>query len=216
MPETPVSFSVQEPEGVITLEGQLFVPETDGPAPGVVVCHPHPLYGGAMGNNVVEAICGKLQARGLATLRFNFRGVGSSQGAHGQGVDELRDAGAALACLEQQAGVAPARIGLAGYSFGSRVSLQTAGADPRVQAVAMIALPTSRLDTTTALDDYQKPKFFISGGRDDVSNTDALRAYVDHLPEPRTLQVVEGIDHFWLGAESAMADAVADFFADSL
>ena len=107
--------------------------------------------------------------------------------------------------------MAPARIGLAGYSFGSRVSLQTAGADPRVQAVAMIALPTSRLDTTTALDDYQKPKFFISGGRDDVSNTDALRAYVDHLPEPRTLQVVEGIDHFWLGAESAMADAVADF-----
>ena len=80
--------------GELTLEGLIAKP--GGGAPAAVVCHPHPLYGGSMYNNVVEAILEALWQRGFATLRFNFRGVGASEGEHSGGVGEGDDAKAAM------------------------------------------------------------------------------------------------------------------------
>ena len=87
-----------------TLEGFLHLPEGDGPFPGVVVCHPHPQMGGDMNNNVVMGVCYSLFIAGIASLRFNFRGAGRSQGVYDEGRGEMDDA---LAALEFAASQSP-------------------------------------------------------------------------------------------------------------
>src|SRR3990172_254396 len=91
-----------------------------GASAGVVICHPHPLYGGDMDNPVVVRVQEACAAEGLATLRFNFRGVGGSSGTHGEGGGEQDDARAALEALEQKAGTAA--LAIAGYSFGAWIA----------------------------------------------------------------------------------------------
>ena len=87
MTETRVTF----PCGDLTLEGVTSVPEGEGPFPAVAVCHPHPLQGGMMDNNVVFAVCRSLMRASIASLRFNFRGVGRSEGRHDEGAGEQDD-----------------------------------------------------------------------------------------------------------------------------
>src|SRR5258708_33693766 len=98
MKELPIKFRSRE----LTLEGLMANPRGDAPA--AVVCHPHPMYGGSMFNNVVEAILGALWGLEYATLRFNFRGVGASEGEHDGGRGEADDAAAAMEFLLSQPG----------------------------------------------------------------------------------------------------------------
>src|SRR5438093_11343393 len=126
--EQPVVIDVSRQ---LTLEARLSVPAA--PGGGVVICHPHPLYGGDMDNPVVvrvQEVCVEL---GLATLRFNFRSVGGSTGSHANGVGEQDHAVAALDVLATTAGDQPRAI--AGYSFGARVAALVAGRDARVSRV---------------------------------------------------------------------------------
>src|ERR1700719_3146739 len=115
MDEIQVSFR----SGDLTLEGLLANP--GGGAPAAVVCHPHPMYGGSMYNNVVERILAAMWQAGYATLRFNFRGVGASDGEHDGGRGEVDDAAAAMTYLRSQPGVARSGAVMAGYSFGAMV-----------------------------------------------------------------------------------------------
>ena len=110
------------PCGEISLEGILSLPDGDGPFPLVVICHPHPLYGGSMDNNVVQSITKKLPGRELATLIFNFRGVGRSGGRFGGGIAEREDLKAALLLPQPKTRVDPDKMGTCGYSFGSLVA----------------------------------------------------------------------------------------------
>jgi uncharacterized protein len=96
--------SVNIPSGQLKLEGLMARPAGDGAVHGAVVCHPHPLYGGSMHNNVVEAILEALWKLGFATLRFNFRGVGASDGEYSGGSGETDDTKAAMQFLLSQAG----------------------------------------------------------------------------------------------------------------
>ena len=116
-------IEVRFPSGELLLEGVLGLPEGDGPFPAVVVCHPHPLYGGSMDNNVVNSICEALTRASLVSFKFNFRGVGGSQGTHSGGAGEQEDVAAAISFVSDQAEVDPGRIGLAGYSAGAGYSL---------------------------------------------------------------------------------------------
>jgi pimeloyl-ACP methyl ester carboxylesterase len=121
------------------LEALLSLPES--PRGALVICHPHPLYGGDMHNPVVVRVAEVAQGLGLATLRFNFRGVGISGGVHGGGEGEQDDVTAALKLL---AGRLPADrpTGLAGYSFGGWVSARVAAAMPALPALALVAPPS--------------------------------------------------------------------------
>ncbi|MPZ24584.1 MAG: hypothetical protein GEU28_13855 [Dehalococcoidia bacterium] len=112
-----ISTTDTEPE----LEGVLHLPDST-PAPGVVICHPHPLYGGDMDNYVVAALCRALVAADFAALRFNFRGVGASQGNHDGRIGERSDARRALDWLGNHESVDPERLAIAGYSFGAIVA----------------------------------------------------------------------------------------------
>src|SRR5688572_7322236 len=112
----PEFHAVNFPSSELSLEGMLQLPE-ETPAPGIVVCHPHPMYGGDMYNNVVEAICVTALENGIAGLRFNFRGASGSEGRYDNGIGEQDDVRAALAYVRGLPEVDSDRVALAGYSF---------------------------------------------------------------------------------------------------
>jgi alpha/beta superfamily hydrolase len=192
-----------------TLEGIFSLPEGEGPFGLVVVCHPHPLYGGNMSNNVVYAVCDALEDRKLAWLKFNFRGVGRSGGRFADGLGEREDVKAAISFGEKRAGIDSQRIGLAGYSFGSIVALPAAVEDARVKAVAGIS---PFVQPENLLDHYPRPKFFTCGTEDGYIDAEALEQLLQRMPEPKELAIYPGVDHFWGGEEGPMAEKVGQFF----
>jgi len=201
--------------GELQLEGVLQLPEGVGaPIAGVVVCHPHPLYGGDMWNDVVEQVCRELQASGLAALRFNFRGVGGSQGEHGAGVGERDDVWAALDVLRSRAEIDSARLGLAGYSFGGGVALN-AGPAAGVKALAAISAPPRMIDFT-AMRGFEIPVLLIAGDRDEFAPADTLPQLAIALGAKAEVTIVPGADHFWWGHARELRKGVGEFFARAL
>jgi alpha/beta superfamily hydrolase len=203
IPEQPVTFAVTPAQ---SLEGALSLP---GGAPaGVVVCHPHPLYGGDMDNPVVTAAVDACAAQGLATLRFNFRGVGASKGSWDEGRGEQDDVRAALALLRQR--LQPnARLALAGYSFGASMSSRVAVGGPPPAGLALIApplgapgwQPPSKLQV-------DGPVLLIAGRNDHICPPQALTAFGQTLPGA-TVTILEGTDHFFATALAPLEAALA-------
>lgn len=207
--------SINFPSGNLILEGRLSLPQGQGQLPGVVICHPHPLYGGDMDNNVVEGITTALEERQMAVLAFNFRGVGHSQGTHDRGNGEVDDALAAARCLASNPSVDRERILIAGYSFGAVVALKAAAKDQGFQAVALVACPTRSLESPEVQAIIQ-PKLFIHGDKDNVVQMDVFQSLVQRLLQPTQIEVLPGADHFLQGYEDQVGERVADFFASTL
>jgi alpha/beta superfamily hydrolase len=195
-----------------TLEGELRLPDSTAPVGGVVVAHPHPQRGGSMSSNVVMAICEGLAAAGIASLRFNFRGVGASEGSFGDGVAEQDDVRGALDLFAAQPDVDPNRIGLAGYSFGARASLGVVAGTPNVKALFCVAPPLREPIPASAI---PCPHLILLGDRDGNA-ANGVDAYAANLPDPSRLRVVSGTDHFWWGFEPVLAEAAREFFSESL
>jgi len=203
------------PCGEIKLEGLYYGIAAQGPVPAVAVCHPHPLYGGSMHNNVTYAVADGLVKSGMAALLFNFRGVGRSGGRHSGGTAEQDDIKAALGWLQGQPVVDKERLGLAGYSFGGGVALPVACADERVKCVALIS-PYFESPPISLLRGCAKPKLIMGGGSDDMVPPSDVEQYGREAGEPKTYEMIKGADHFWGGYEGPMADKVASFFNLSL
>ena len=193
----------------IQLEGVLHIPEGNGPFPAAIVCHPHPLYGGDMDNNVVMAVCTALVKKRIAALRFNFRGVGNSGGNYGDGLGEQDDLRAALDFISTLNEIDIQRLGLAGYSFGGMVALALAIRDNRVKRLALIspALPEKGWEQ---LKDYVLPKLILVGDND---TSVPYRPFRRFFGDDRHYQVVAGADHFWVGFEPLITDKIARFLA---
>jgi len=209
--ETHVSIPCDEN----TLEGTLSKPDGNGQYAGIVVCHPHPLYGGDMYNNVVEAVYRELENRLMVALRFNFRGVGESCGSVADSSGNLDDIGAAIDYLLTVDGVDPARIGLVGYSYGAAMTLRYAPNDERVRAIATIS-PTMTPVSSDPIQKYDKPKYFISGEKDGVVPLNKFKYLVGIVAEPKSYRIAAGVDHFWAGHEEVMADDVVSFLVKTL
>jgi alpha/beta superfamily hydrolase len=207
MKQARVSF----PSGELFLEGILAIPEGAGPFPAVIVCHPHPLYGGSMDNNVVYSLFEALTQASLASFKFNFRGVGGSQGEFGQGIGEQEDVEAAISFISTLKDVDSKRIGLAGYSAGAGFALPVGLNDVRIKALAAVSPPLSMFDFDF-LKVCPKPKLLISGGRDNFTSADQFLEFCQNLPEPKEYESIEGADHFWWGYESGLAAKVTAFF----
>ncbi len=212
MRQSAVSFEV---EG-LNFEGAVAQPEDGGTGmPGVVICHPHPLHGGNMDNNVVLADSFALVDQGFATLRFNFRGVGNSEGQHTKGELEHQEVLGALEVLRAWPGVNSRRIGLAGYSFGTSVILGSLALHKKAKAFALISPPLRALEST-GLMKKDHPVFVIAGDQDKVVQSDKFSPVLDSFAYPPDRHVVPGVDHYWFGDESLMALPVAEFFAKAL
>lgn len=208
MNETKVAFR----SGRLLLEGAMSSPAGIGPYAAVLVCHPHPSFGGSMDNNVVKSICEVLFDRSIMILKFNFRGVGRSQGRFGHGIGEQEDVEAAIAFLSAEKHVDPHRMGLAGYSAGVVFGLPVAVRDARVQALAAISLPFGMMDLE-AVRNWPKPKLFVAGSRDDFASVDELTEFCRNCVEPKECAIIEGADHFWQGYEATLTTRVGDFFS---
>ena len=202
--------------GDITLEGVLSHPQNSLSGPGLVICHPHPLYGGDMNNNVVMGIKGALQSEGFVILRFNFRGVILSEGKYDDGKGEVDDVIAAVNFLRFQAMVAQDRLFLAGYSFGAWVGLRAALAmKPLLRAVAGIAPPCSVYDFHF-LHDNNLPILLVGGEHDTFCDKKELEIVFDKISSSKKKVIVPQSDHFFSGREGEIGREIKKFFSPYL
>ena len=194
----------------LTLEGRYARGERDAVA---VVAHPHPLYGGSMDNNVVEAACGAAAARGCATLRFNFRGVGRSGGHHDEGVGEVDDIGAAVATARERTG-GDANVVLVGYSFGAWVATRAVVDGLRPDALVLVSPPVDFVSFAgLVLPDL--PALVAVGGRDEYCSLGSLEAWLDTQDHRPRLETIDGASHFYFGAERPLV-RILDGFLEGL
>jgi hypothetical protein len=196
--------TVLETADAIALEAEIDVPADRWG--GVVLAHPHPTYGGNMHASVTDALFETLPRHGLATVRFNFRGVGSSGGEHDHGLGERLDIVAAIELLSM---FVDGPLVLSGYSFGADVSLCVF--DPRITGWYAVAPPlrtVSAADFAAATD--PRPKHLAVAEHDQFNPPDAARATT---AEWRATEVtcIPGADHFLNGRLSHVADGCVDF-----
>lgn len=208
-----VNFNHPDNQGPM-LEGVLHLPEGAGPFPGAVVCHPHPQFGGSMDVPLVVALAQGLAEAGFAALRFNFRGVGASQGAFDEGVGEAEDVEAAIAYLAAQPSVQPADLAVVGYSFGAWVGLEAACRTAAASAVAAVALPMWRMPEGW-LSDCALPKLFIAGDRDTVCPVRELQEWARTLSGPTEVAILTRADHYLAHREPHIVKEVVRFLRDS-
>jgi alpha/beta superfamily hydrolase len=202
------SFDLAGPAG--RLEAILMHPDAP-PVAAAVVCHAHPLHGGVMHFKVVFRAAKALQQEGVAALRFNFRGVGRSQGKHDDGRGEQDDVRAALGEMQGRFPGLPLLV--AGFSFGSIMALRVGLHDDRVRAAIALGLPLSHVPDTSFLDGSRVPRLFVQGARDEFGPEAALRAVVEPLPPPREVVVVPDADHFFGGHLDELFEAVRGWAA---
>lgn len=200
---------VREIPGVVgRLEALLENPAgrpADAARAGVVFGHPHPLHGGTMHTKAVYRATKALARVGCAVLRFNFRGVGYSEGTFDHGVGEQDDFRAGLDFMVgRYPGV---ECWAAGFSFGSYVALSVGATDERVTRLIGIAPPLATYDFSV-LETCTKPKLFIQGSEDELFPIAQLEAYVARLPDPKQLIVIPGANHLFEGKVAEVADAI--------
>jgi alpha/beta superfamily hydrolase len=191
----------------VTLQGRLGLPA--GATAGLVACHPHPLYGGDMENPVVVRVADVFGALGCATLRFNFRGVGGSGGAHEGGPGELRDVEAALAHLRAMLEGQP--LLLAGYSFGATISAQVAvRPEARLAGLLLIAPPLALTgpEPFLGLAAFGAPMLVVAGSQDAYCPRAELDGLARRLPGA-DVAVMDGVNHFFFGKLFPLGEAVA-------
>ena len=220
--------SATEAEEAPRLEGRLFTFADGAMHPGVVLLHADPAGGGHMDTQLMQAIEAALVAEGMATLRYNSRGVGGSTGRIStssdkrlvapEGAPETADVGMALDFMALQEDVDHHRLALVGHSFGARISLAYLASHPyeeRVRAVACIGLPVAWRNLAH-LGQWPHPKLFVTGERDDFSPPAQLKDYIAALPEPTTQVVLKNTGHFFESREEDLAGVVAEFLRRTL
>lgn len=176
------------------LEAVVEVPAERGTAGFGVACHPHPLHGGSKHNKVVHTLCRVFNERGLAAIRFNFRGVGASGGSYDEGVGEVDDALAVLQWGSRRYG---GEMWLAGFSFGAAVALHTAARQPPALLIT-VAPPVGRLPVATERQP-DCPWIIVHGEEDELVETDAVVAWVNELAPGPELLLLPEVDHFFHG-----------------
>lgn len=186
---------------------------SDAPKAAVVFAHPLPTEGGTMHTKAVFQGTKGLVRIGCAVLRFNFRGVGKSEGTFDHGRGERGDFAAALDFMAARYPGTP--LWAAGFSFGSHVALETGAADERVSVLIGIAPPVARegydfTNTRTTT----KPKFFVQGSEDEICALEALWSFYAKLEEPKELVVIDGADHLFTGQTGEVGEALQDLLGD--
>ena len=211
----PVITDLKGPAG--QLEALLDEPTSAPIRAAVVFAHPHPQHGGTMHTKTVYQGAKGLARIGCAVLRFNFRGVGASDGTFDRGEGEKADFAAALDYMAAKYPGTP--LWAAGFSFGSWVALEVGAADDRVSVLIGIAPPVA---TSVSGQDYQfphtlaseKPKFFVQGESDEVCPIEGMWHFYGQLKEPKELVVIDGADHLFDGKTSEVGDTLEDLLGD--
>lgn len=191
--------------------GRLEVLATPGElnAPTAIICHPHPQKSGTMHNKVVTTLHRALWSQGLNTVRFNFRGVGQSEGEYGNKEGELADLKAVLAWA--QTAVPNPAFYLAGFSFGAYIAYRLAAElsqDPHLRQLITVGMPV-HYEVFLEVPPPTCPWLFLQGDRDEVIDPTAVYAWLDQLAKPPRLIRFAEAGHFFHGKLLELRDAIS-------
>lgn len=207
--EKPVIFpSKGQPS--FQLEGSLYAPAAPENAPVVILCHPQPASSD-MSDLLLVATARKLAENGMITLRYNFRGVGRSQGQQTDGRMEPLDIAGAIDYGLAQPGADPAKICLVGHAFGAYMALTYAPFDQRVRTVVAISLPLYRATSSGFPKAFERPKLFVTGEFDEICPLYKLEPFVEQQKGPRGIKVITGARHLMHGYEEAGASTILKY-----
>ena len=177
--------------------------EAGGSRRWAILCHPHPLYGGSMHDAVLDTVATVLAEQDIGRVRFNFRGVGASDGQYDDGRGEADDLVAVRDWLAAEH--APGELWLAGYSFGSNVVWRTRHRIPEARRIVLIAPPVGAMDFAPPDEAEAAEVTVVAGDRDAFVDLDALRHWSGDRCDVRT---VAGADHFFAARWEALATAL--------
>lgn len=184
-------------------------------APVAVILHPHPLYGGTMNNKICYQLYQSFARAGFSVVRFNFRGVGRSQGKFDDGIGELSDAATVLDWIQQQNDSA-SYCWVAGFSFGAWIGLQLLMRRPEINGFIGISPPANMYDFGF-LSPCPSHALIMQGDRDDIVQEAAVSQLVDKLKAQKGLmidyEVVAGADHYYRNAMDEMIGHVEGYVA---
>jgi alpha/beta superfamily hydrolase len=209
------SVTFRSTDGLV-LEAEL--DEPGEPVGVVVMCHPHPRMGGTMNAPLLLALRDALMDSGRAVLRFNFRGVGGSEGESSTGTPETSDAAGAIAWARER--FEPLPLGLVGWSFGAAVALRAASRDRSVAACAAIAPSIdAKDDVSEGLPDPEDldltiPLLFVWGANDEVVPPERCRSWAESAGA--RYHEIAGANHFFWGRYDELCDVVVTFFEETM
>ena len=198
------------PSDDIQLEGLLSIQEAPSFRGGVICCHPHPQYGGEMSHPVVTTALETAFDEGFSTVRFNFRGVGESEGSYGEGIGERQDVKAVADYFYSRLKGDPRLLILVGYTFGAWTGFPVAVGDERFVGMVAIAPPLEIYDFGF-LKGCRKKKLFIAGDRDSFCPPSVLERWYQQLDEPKSLTLIPGADHFLFSHIRSLVQPLREF-----
>lgn len=201
------SFFIPGPSGALEALAENF----DHCDTGImIICHPHPLHGGTMHNKVVHSLARAGHALGLATLRFNYRGVGESEGEYAEGIGETEDLLTLIDWLDDHFHAAP--IWLAGFSFGAYVAIR-ASSQRNIKQLITVA-PAVNLLRFEGLEMPSCPWLLLQGTEDEIVPIEKVREWLDKLATPPKVVYFEGVGHFFHGQLVRLRQTVVEQLSD--
>ncbi|MFX1322073.1 MAG: alpha/beta hydrolase [Promethearchaeota archaeon] len=195
----------------IKLEAEYFQSKLNKDKSVVLICHPHPQFGGNFFNNVVSAIFNILIKNDISCLRFNFRAVGRSTGTHSSGRGELSDVKACIDFLvnEKQFN----KIIICGYSYGAAIGCSAVNHSDKVIGYIAISFPWDFMGIKyKELSQSEKPKYFLQGDNDTIASIDKFLTHYQYYIEPKQYEIISGADHFYWGYEDQISEKVFKFY----
>ena len=197
------------------LESLLEIPEKSAKPPCVILCHPHPRYGGNMFDTLINNISASLLNSGIATLRFNQRGVGMSSGEPGEGLEELTDTQDVVSLTTINPKIDGSRLGIVGYSFGAWMALESSLRSNSIKSLVSIACPQNKFAQYGTVQITQ-PKLLILGDRDHDFTIGQFRFLSNRMSEPKKTEIITGADHFFRNHTELVAKLTCEFLKETL
>jgi uncharacterized protein len=206
--ERPIHFNSRGNPALL-LEGIVHEPITVEHAPVIVLCHPQPASSD-MRDTLTVALARNLAEAGMIALRFNFRGVGNSQGQQSDGRLEPLDLAGAIDSALAQRGANPAKLCIVGHGFGAYIALLYAPFDPRIRTIVAISLPLFRAASGFPKA-FERPKLFVTGEFDEICPLYKLEPFVEQQKGPRGIKVITGARHLMRGHEEAAINTIVKY-----
>lgn len=210
-----VRFASSRPSGAVMLEGALSLPRRDSAAPGIVICHPHPAGGGEMEVGLLRVLERRAARAGFAALRFNFGGVGRSEGAFTDGIEEPADVAAAHEYLRSRAEVDDSLVSVTGWSFGAWMSLMALAAGLPAPSCVAIAPPVMLYDWhphVRGIAASKAARHYLVGANDQFCPQGFLESFASAVSEEDAgnITVMPSTDHYLVGREDIVSELAID------
>jgi hypothetical protein len=192
--------------GNIKLEGVLHQQSSEK---AVLICHPHPLYGGNMDNPVVMTLAESFFEKGFTTLRFNFRGTCNSTGMFDNGDGEQEDVRAALSWLKKEG---YQKISLVGYSFGARMNASVVSTGCEIDDHIMVSPPVGFM----SFDDIERMPFtglIVTGENDEIAPAEKVQDHINRWQIVPRYEIIEACDHFYSGCRGQLKTVIIDYLS---